>query len=75
MRPGLGLDSLLDPLHCRMGGVFHLDPVRRGAGAVGAIAVLRHQALEAELAGLAKQVRADLTLFEGRYEYPVRSAR
>jgi len=55
--------------------VFHLEPVRRCASAIGAIAVLRHQALESELARLAKQIRADLALLKGRDEDAIRAAR
>jgi hypothetical protein len=58
-----------------MASVLHLDPIRRGAGAVGPIAAFGHQALEAELAGLPKQVRADLALLEFRDENPLGAPR
>ena len=57
-----------------MTSVLDLDPVRRPAGAVGAIPALRHQALQPHVAGRPKQIRADLALLEGRDEYAVRTA-
>jgi hypothetical protein len=49
--------------------------VSAAAGTIGAIATLRHQPLKAKLAGLAKQVGADLALLERRHEDAIRSAR
>src|SRR5262245_24323799 len=50
--------------------VLHLDPVIAAASAIGALGVLRHQPLQIEFAGLAKQVGADLALLERRNENP-----
>jgi hypothetical protein len=55
--------------------IFHLYPVRRSAGAIGAIAMLRYQTLESELSSLAEQVRSDLALFKRRDEDTVGPAR
>jgi hypothetical protein len=44
--------------------VLHLDPMRRSAGAIRSVPVLRNQTLESEQARVPEQVRADLTLFE-----------
>jgi hypothetical protein len=46
-------ERLLDPLDRRMLPVLDLDPVRRAAGAVGAVTALRNQALQTEVAGSA----------------------
>src|SRR5207245_4055208 len=51
---------------------LHLDPVRRGAGAIGPLAMFRYQALKPEIAGLPEQVRADLALFELANANPLR---
>ncbi len=48
-----------------MASVLHLDPVRRSAGAVGAIPALGHHALQPHQAGMAEQVRADLDAMRG----------
>jgi hypothetical protein len=45
------------------------------AAAVWSIAMLRHQALKAELAGLAEQVRSFFTLLKIAQEYAVRPSR
>jgi len=45
--------------------VLDLDPVLRPPGLIGPVAMLRDEALQPELASLAKQVRPDLALFEG----------
>ena len=42
--------------------VLHLDPVRRTAATVAALSALADNPLQAELAGLPEQVRADLAL-------------
>src|SRR5260221_361589 len=64
----LGLRSscerLLDPIDGRMTSVFHFDPIRRPAGAIGPIAALRNQALQTEVAGGAKEVGPNLALLE-----------
>jgi hypothetical protein len=62
----------LHPLHRRMLSVLHLDPVRRSAAAVRPVLVLRYQPLQAELAGLPEQVRADLALLVLADENPIR---
>src|ERR1019366_3448070 len=60
--------------HRRRVRVLDLDPMRRPASAVGAVAMLRHQAFQSELAGLAEQVRPDLPLLEWRHENSVGAA-
>ena len=55
--------------------VFHFDPIRRPAGAVWAVAALRNQALQTEVAGSAKEVRPNLALFEVGDENPLRAPR
>jgi hypothetical protein len=67
---GLG-ESLLDPGHRRVFRVFDLQPVRRLAGAIGAVPMFRNQSLEPELASLAEQMRADFALLEGCEEDPI----
>ena len=69
--PSFGIERLFDPLHGGVRRVLHLDPVRRGADAIGAVAMFRNQALEPELAGLAEQIRADIALLEGGDEDPI----
>jgi hypothetical protein len=51
--------------------VLHLYPIGRPAGAVGPVAALGNRAFQSELAGLPKQVRADLALFELGDENPL----
>jgi hypothetical protein len=46
--------NLLFSFYCRRVGVLHLEPIGRGAGAVGRVLPLRHDTFEAELAGVAK---------------------
>ena len=48
-------ERLLDPVQRRVFTVLDLDPVRRPAGAVAALAALRDHALQAELAGVAER--------------------
>jgi hypothetical protein len=55
--------------------VFNLDPVRRSAGAVWPVLMFRYQPLQAELAGLPEQVRADLALLILADENAVRPPR
>src|SRR5215475_266332 len=43
----------------RRGLVLDLDPVRRAAGAIGALAMLRNHAVQSHHAGMAKKVGAD----------------
>src|ERR1700746_3196789 len=81
--PGASVGQLTAPcleliLHASIGrmlAILDLHPVWRPSGAVGPIGSLRHQALEAELAGLAEQGGADLAPLEGRNEDAVRSPR
>jgi hypothetical protein len=44
--------------------IFDLNPVRRAASGVPALAMLRHQSLKPYLASLAEQVWTDLALLE-----------
>jgi hypothetical protein len=44
--------------------IFDLKPVGRASSTIGALAMFRNQALTPKKAGVAKQVRADLALFE-----------
>src|SRR6476661_3408762 len=53
-------------------GFFTLTQFGDGP-AIGALAVLRHQALKPELASRAEQVRADLALLELANENPLRA--
>jgi hypothetical protein len=54
--------------------VLDLDPMLGPAALVRAVAMLRYQALEPELACLAKQVRFDLALLKWAQEDPIRPA-
>ena len=45
---------------------LHLDPAIEAATTISAVPVLRDQPLQPHQAGVAKQVRTDLTLFERR---------
>ena len=54
--------------------VLDLDPILRPAAVLWPVAALRHQSLKPHAAGGAKQVRADLPLFERRHEDAVRPA-
>ena len=71
--PGAAV-SFLHPIEGVVLPVLDLDPVLRPAGLIGPIAMLRDQTFEAKLAGLAKQVRSYLALFEGIDEDPLRPA-
>src|SRR3981189_162847 len=55
-----------------MTSVLDLDPIGRAACAVGTVPALRHKTLKPEIAGLPKQFRADLALFELANENPLR---
>jgi hypothetical protein len=66
--------GFLHPIEGLMLSVLHLDLVLRPSCLIGAVAMLRDKALEAELASLAKQVRPDLSLLKGVLENPLRSA-
>ena len=48
--------------------VLDLDPVRTATAAISALGVFRHQSLEAQVAGRAEQLGADLTELIGRGE-------
>jgi hypothetical protein len=65
-------ERLLDPIHRRVTSVLDLDPVRRAAGAVPALAALGNHALQPELAGVAEQVWSDLALLEVADEDAIR---
>ena len=54
------------PPERRMLPVLDLDPSIETTAAVGAVTVLRDEPFEAHQAGMAKQVRPDLALFERR---------
>jgi len=57
-------EGVHDALHCVMLPVLDVDPTIRPAGTIAALAVLWDQAFESHQTGVAKQVRADLALFE-----------
>ena len=57
-----------------MAPVLHLDPAIEPATAVRALAVLRDQPLQPHQAGVAEQVRTDLTLFGRRQMEAVNTA-
>jgi len=59
-------------VHRRVCPVLDLDPVLRPAGAIASVAPFRDQALEAQAAGGAEQLGADLAWLEGRDEYAIR---
>jgi hypothetical protein len=65
----------LDPVHGRVAGVLHLNPVVAATRAVGSIAAFRHHALQSHVAGGAEEIRSDLTLLERADEDSVRPAR
>ena len=54
---------MLDPLDGGVLPVLDLNPIRRAAGAVAAVAALGGHALKPELASRAEQVRPDLTYY------------
>jgi len=58
------LEGMLRAVHGWRGGVFDFDPVWRPSGPVRPVFVLRYQTLQSHQAGMAKQVRAYLALFE-----------
>jgi hypothetical protein len=66
--------GFLHPIEGLMLSVLHLDPVLRLAGLIGPVAMFRDKALKPELAGFAKQVRADLSLLKRADENPLRPA-
>ena len=66
---------LSDAIESLMLLVLDFNPVFRPAAAIGSIGALGDQTLEAELAGLAEQVRANLALLEVADEDAVRPAR
>src|SRR5262249_22186185 len=49
---------LLFPFHGRCICVFHFEPIWRAAGTVGRVLALRHNAFEANLAGMGEDGRA-----------------
>ena len=59
-------------VHRRVCPILDLDPVRRSAGAIAPVAPFRDQALEAQAAGGAEQLGADLAWLEGRDEHAIR---
>jgi hypothetical protein len=44
--------------------VLHLDPAVKAASTIAAVAMFRHQPLQPHQAGMPKQIRPDLALFE-----------
>jgi len=58
-------------VHRRVCPILDLDPVRRSAGAIAPVAPFRDQALEAQAAGGAEQLGADLARLEGRDEHAI----
>ena len=64
--PTCALELIHHPAERRMAPVLHLDPAVKPAATVGAVPMLRHQPLQAHQAGVPKQVRPDLALFERR---------
>ena len=59
----------------RMLLVLDLDPVRRSAGAIWAIAMLRNHALQPHQARMPEQIRACFALLKVRQEDPVDATR
>jgi hypothetical protein len=57
-------ESIHHPTEGWMLPVFDFDPAIGSSTAVGAVAVFRDQPLQAHQAGMPKQIRADLALFE-----------
>jgi hypothetical protein len=53
---------------------FFTYPIRRCAGAIGAVTVFRHQTFKPEFAGFPKQLWSDLALLKVRYEDAIRTA-
>ena len=68
-------ELILHPAERRMLPVLDLDPAIGPAAAIGALAVLGDHALQPQQAGVPKQVRPDLALFEGREMDAVDGAR
>ena len=63
-RRAAGLTGLiLNPAERKL-AVLDLDPMRRSSGAIGPVAMHGDHALQPHQAGMPKQVRADLALFE-----------
>jgi hypothetical protein len=53
-RPALCPNLLFLPLHGRASRILHLEPIGQEARAIGRILPLRHNALQAHLAGVGK---------------------
>lgn len=69
------IERVLDQPHRWVFRVLDLQPVRRRAGAIGAVPMFGNQPLEPEFASLAEQIRADFALLEGGDEDPIGATR
>jgi hypothetical protein len=69
------LEGVHHPLHGGMLAILDLHPIFRSSGTVRTIGSLGDQALEAEVTGLAEEVRTNLASLERRDEDAIRPAR